>query len=133
MHMSDEEIIRRYREAKHKKQQIEILAELNAVPKEYIVDTLRKNNVPMPGNPNFVKPKAVIKNSVKETAKVTTEKVSEEVLSGTTQEEPKPTKQEIPPEVRAQLEQDIIDLGKQITTLVDRRVAITKFLLENNY
>lgn len=132
MHMSDEEIIRRYREAKHKKQQIEILAELNAVPKEHIVDTLKKNNVPMPGNPNFVKPKAVIKNNVKETTEVTTEKVSEESTSGTTQEEPKPTKQEIPPEVRAQLEQDIINLGKQITALVDRRIAITKFLLEND-
>lgn len=38
MEMSNEEIIRRYKQAKHKAAQIQILADLNACPKSKILE-----------------------------------------------------------------------------------------------
>lgn len=40
MEMSNEEIIRRYKQAKHKPSQIQILAELNACPKSKILEII---------------------------------------------------------------------------------------------
>lgn len=40
MEMSNEEIIRRYKQAKHKPSQIQILAELNNCPKEQILEII---------------------------------------------------------------------------------------------
>ena len=46
MEMSNEEIIRRYKQAKHKAAQIQILAELNACPKSKILEIVSDSIVP---------------------------------------------------------------------------------------
>lgn len=46
MEMSNEEIIRRYKQAKHKASQIQILAELNACPKSKILEIVSDSIVP---------------------------------------------------------------------------------------
>ena len=46
MEMSNEEIIRRYKQAKHKAAQIQILADLNACPKSKILEIVRDSIVP---------------------------------------------------------------------------------------
>lgn len=45
MQMTNEEIVRSYNEAKHKGQQIGILADLNVCPKEVIIDILVEGGV----------------------------------------------------------------------------------------
>ena len=45
MQMTEGEILRSYREAKNPKEQIKVLAELNAVPEYRIVDILKKQGV----------------------------------------------------------------------------------------
>ena len=44
--MTNEEIVKSYNEAKHKGQQIGILVELNACPKELIIDILVEGGIP---------------------------------------------------------------------------------------
>ncbi len=46
MEMSNEEIIRRYKQAKHKAAQIQILAELNACPKSKILEIVSDSIAP---------------------------------------------------------------------------------------
>ena len=46
MEMSNEEIIRRYKQAKHKASQIQILAELNAFPKSKILEIVSDSITP---------------------------------------------------------------------------------------
>lgn len=46
MEMSNEEIIRRYKQAKHKAAQIQILADLNACPKSKILEIVSDSIVP---------------------------------------------------------------------------------------
>ncbi len=46
MEMSNEEIIRRYKQAKHKASQIQILAELNACPKSKILEIVSDSIAP---------------------------------------------------------------------------------------
>ena len=46
MEMSNEEIIRRYKQAKHKASQIQILADLNACPKSKILEIVSDSIVP---------------------------------------------------------------------------------------
>ena len=45
MQMSDKDIIRAYKEAKDRRKQIGILADLNACPREYIVNILSEAGV----------------------------------------------------------------------------------------
>lgn len=47
MTMTENEILRSYQQAKNKKQQIEILADLNQVPKDTIKAILRENGIDM--------------------------------------------------------------------------------------
>ena len=46
MQMTNEEIVKSYKEAKHKGQQIGILADLNVCPKELIIDILVEGGIP---------------------------------------------------------------------------------------
>lgn len=46
MEMSNEEIVRRYKQAKHKAAQIQILAELNACPKSKILEIVADSITP---------------------------------------------------------------------------------------
>lgn len=55
MEMSNEEIIRRYKQAKHKAAQIQILAELNACPKSKILEIVSDSIVPK--HPTLAQPK----------------------------------------------------------------------------
>lgn len=55
MEMSNEEIIRRYKQAKHKPSQIQILAELNACPKSKILEIVSDSIVP--NHPTPAQPK----------------------------------------------------------------------------
>lgn len=58
MEMSNDEIIRRYKQAKHKASQIQILAELNACPKSKILEIVSDSIVPKhpaPEQPETVK------------------------------------------------------------------------------
>mgnify|MGYP000019733706 FL=1 len=55
MEMSNEEIIRRYKQAKHKAAQIQILADLNACPKSKILEIVSDSIVPK--NPTPAQPK----------------------------------------------------------------------------
>ena len=45
MQMTNEEIVRSYKEAKHKGHQIEVLADLNVCPKELIIDILVEGGI----------------------------------------------------------------------------------------
>lgn len=45
MQMTNEEIVRSYREAKHKKEQVGILADLNACTRGQIIDILRAGGI----------------------------------------------------------------------------------------
>lgn len=49
MQMTPGEIVKSYREAKEKKKQIQILAELNACSTEFIKQIMRENGVQFPG------------------------------------------------------------------------------------
>lgn len=62
MEMSNEEIVRRYKEAKNKQQQITILAELNSVKKEDIKAILKENGVDLRGGDYKSKKKPAIIN-----------------------------------------------------------------------
>lgn len=58
MEMSNEEIIRRYKQAKHKAAQIQILADLNACPKSKILEIVSDSIAPKhpaPEQPETVK------------------------------------------------------------------------------
>ena len=58
MEMSNEEIIRRYKQAKHKAAQIQILADLNACPKSKILEIVSDSITPKhpaPEQPETVK------------------------------------------------------------------------------
>lgn len=45
MQMTNEEIVRSYKEAKHKKEQVGILAELNTCTRDQIIDILRAGGI----------------------------------------------------------------------------------------
>lgn len=64
MQMSDSEICRSYREAKDKRSQVGVLAELNACSKDYIREILQRNGIdaPKPGR------KAVLTDKAKKAA-----------------------------------------------------------------
>lgn len=55
MEMSNEEIIRRYKQAKHKAAQIQILADLNACPKSKILEIVSDSIAPK--HPTTAQPK----------------------------------------------------------------------------
>ena len=55
MEMSNEEIIRRYKQAKHKAAQIQILADLNACPKSKILEIVSDSIVPRHPTPAQLK------------------------------------------------------------------------------
>lgn len=61
MQMTEEEIVKKYKENRNKKGYTNILAQLNCCTKQDINDILRKHGVDLPGNPNFGKPKATLK------------------------------------------------------------------------
>lgn len=58
MQMTDSEIVRDYREAKNKREQVTILADLNRCEKEEIIDILLKNGVDQRELPRKRKPKS---------------------------------------------------------------------------
>lgn len=60
MTMTENEIVRNYREAKNKRQQIEILADLNAISQDEIKAILKKNGVDLRGGNYRAKKPAVI-------------------------------------------------------------------------
>ena len=61
MQMSDSEIVRSYKEAKDKRSQVGVLAELNACSKDYIREILQRNgiNAPKPGRKSATEPEPV--------------------------------------------------------------------------
>ena len=61
MQMSDAEIVRSYREAKDKRSQVGVLAELNACNKDLIREILKHNgiNAPKPGRKSTTEPEPV--------------------------------------------------------------------------
>lgn len=74
MQMSDSEIVRSYKEAKDKRSQVGVLAELNACSKDYIREILQRNgiNAPKPGRKSTTEPepvKAVLTEMAKKAVK----------------------------------------------------------------
>lgn len=61
MQMSDSEIVRSYKEAKDKRSQVGVLADLNACSKDYIREILQRNgiNAPKPGRKTTTEPEPV--------------------------------------------------------------------------
>ena len=61
MQMSDSEIVRSYREAKDKRSQVGVLAELNACSKDYIREILKRSGIdaPKPGRKSTTEPEPV--------------------------------------------------------------------------
>ena len=61
MQMSDVEIVRSYREAKDKRSQVGVLAELNACSKDYIREILKRSGIdaPKPGRKSTTEPEPV--------------------------------------------------------------------------
>lgn len=61
MQMSDSEIVRSYKEAKDKRSQVGVLAELNACSKDYIREILQRNgiNAPKPGRKSTTEPEPI--------------------------------------------------------------------------
>ena len=61
MQLSDSEIVRSYKEAKDKRSQVGVLAELNACSKDYIREILQRNgiNAPKPGRKSTTEPEPV--------------------------------------------------------------------------
>lgn len=99
MEMTRDEIVRKYNDAEKKKGYIQILADLNGCEKKDIVEILRDAGVPLPGNPNMVKPA-----------------------------DQSEMKLIIPEEVRSQLMEDLEHIDLQIIELTKRRRAIWEFV-----
>lgn len=83
MQMSDSEIVRSYKEAKDKRSQVGVLAELNACSKDYIREILQRNgiNAPKPGRKSTTEPEPV-KAALTEMAKKAVKKdpVDQEIV-----------------------------------------------------
>lgn len=159
MEMSEEEIVRSYKEAKKKRGQIQTLAELNACDKQKIISILKKHNITLPGNPNFRKSsdkqsdnanKTIVVITDKEDKK-TKEKENTEIMDHTIRTNIKPEDKEetngtaaaeaavpetvkikIPDSIRDQLNRDLESIKEQISKLVDRKIDIQKFLNEHS-
>lgn len=57
MHMTESEIVRNYREAKNKREQVTILSDLNSCEKEEIIEILLRNGVDQKELPRKRKPR----------------------------------------------------------------------------
>lgn len=68
MQMTENEIVRNYREAKNKREQVTILADLNRCEKEEIVEILLKNGVDQRELPRKRKPRKKPEESSKHSA-----------------------------------------------------------------
>lgn len=81
MTMAAEEIVREYREARNKKAQIKILADLNLCTKDEIIEVLRSKGVEIPEKKTKQKPDVTQKSDVAAGAPVEKEPVKEAPLA----------------------------------------------------
>lgn len=100
MQMSDSEIVRSYKEAKDKRSQVGVLAELNACSKDYIREILQRNgiNAPKPGRKSTTEPEPV-KAALTEMAKKAVRKEPEIVKENPEIVKEKSTEDDTPDEL----------------------------------
>ena len=120
MYMTNEEIVKEYNEAKDKRGQIQILADMNSCKKDEIRAILAAEGVELPKRPyNRKKPAAIKTEGTIEPIKVTAGEIETEV-------ETDPNMDFIPPIVTEVLERELKTLKEQI-----QRASQNIFVLED--
>ena len=125
MQMTEEEIVRRYKQADNKRDSIRILAELNACPKQTIRDILEANGlgVPKVGNRYTAQAKA-LKEKMAETGEAA-EKLPERTAPTTcVAPEPVTVWPEAPNEVLNAAIERLIEIEGQLEELQRKRMAL---------
>lgn len=132
MQMTEEEIVRRYKQADNKRDSIRILAELNACPKQTIRDILEANGlgVPKVGNRYTAQAKA-LKEKMAETGEAVASAAQEakkalERMAPTTCIAPEPVTvwPEAPNEVLNAAIERLIEIEGQLEELQRKRMAL---------
>lgn len=140
--MTEAEIIRRYKNADKKREQIQILADLNACKTDVIKKILNDNGVPtqgggkkksgtlVPHGTNIPGQKTVPSIPEKEYRPLTPEKVEKMIEIPEEQIDPQP-KAKMPEVIRVTLQEDLDFIEQQLHELIEKKIAIKNFL-ENN-
>ena len=141
MEMKDSEIVKSYKAARYKKQQINILAELNAVTPEEIKAILKANNVDLRGGNYRTKP---TEEKPKETPEIEAADPEPGELG---YKEPEPKPKSVSPQIPAtimeaaafgiellnrdieSLEKEFEDIARRIKDLKNKKAEITEAIL----
>ena len=129
MQMTVAEIVRRYKNADKKREQIQILADLNACEVDVIKKILNDNGVPTQGG-GKKKQVAEVPKEKKEIKPPIPDKVEKKIEIPEEQLNPEP-KTRIPEVVRITLQEDLEFIEQQLHELIEKKIAIKSFL-ENN-
>jgi ribosomal protein L16 Arg81 hydroxylase len=122
MEMNENEIVRSYRESKNKKQQIDILADINCCKPEQIKEILKKNGVDLRGgNYRAKKEETPKEETMKENVLERKIEIPEEQI----------VKDKLPRIVRKTLEEDLDFIEEQLKELIEKKITIKKFLEDN--
>jgi ribosomal protein L16 Arg81 hydroxylase len=123
MEMNENEIVKNYRESKNKKQQIDILADMNCCSPEQIKEILKKNGVDLRGGNYRAKKEETPKEDAKAASPVPERKIEipEEQI----------VKNKLPRIVRKTLEEDLDFIEEQLKELIEKKITIKKFLEDN--
>lgn len=122
MEMNENEIVRSYRESKNKKQQIDILADINCCKPEQIKEILKKNGVDLRGgNYRAKKEETPKEETMKENVPERKIEIPEEQI----------VKDKLPRIVRKTLEEDLDFIEEQLKELIEKKITIKKFLEDN--
>ena len=134
MHMKDIEIVGRFKRAENQKEQVLILAELNACEKEEIIEVLKKNGIDTSKVEEQMKPKKRGRKKKEETKveekKITVveEPVVEEVADEPVVEEKEEAKHIIPKIVKSIVEDRISMLTELIKETEKERDTLCEYL-----
>ena len=122
MEMNENEIVKNYRESKNKKQQIDILADMNCCKPEQIKEILKKNGVDLRGgNYRAKKEETPKEETMKENVPERKIEIPEEQI----------VKDKLPRIVRKTLEEDLDFIEEQLKELIEKKITIKKFLEDN--
>lgn len=134
MQMTESEIVRSYREAKNKRNQIEVLADLNTCTPDDIRAILKNNGVDLRGG--SFKKKVTKEDAPEEKAAVTKpesieipeEQLKENNSPGICMDEMKDPVMILPRIVRKTLEEELSLIEEQLHELIEKRITIKTFL-----
>lgn len=134
LNMKKAEIVKMYKEAKNKREQITILADLNCTTRKEIEEVLMAAGIEIPSkktapkkptNPNNTKSATTSKPKKEE---VIEDDCVEEIEEIPEMEYPIETKEKIPPYVRSVLEEELTNLERRIKHLENTYREIADFL-----